>query len=165
MPVTGNTTGKPLSTKEIKIVESYLANPKAGMAKAFRTVHSDKNMSDATASNRASKFFKRGDVQEYLDRRKSEVREAAGVTYDYLVAQQKEVLEICMGKRTIKDEKGADTGKRHFNSAGANRAIETLGKLTGAFEEDNKQKGKAVGDAFGELMKDIAGASHKPGDF
>ena len=164
MPVTGNATGNPLVPKEIEVIEAYLSNPRAGKSKAFVRVFKASKTDKAT-NNRASQFFKRGDVQAYMERRRKEVQASAGVNFEYLVAQQKAVLERCMSIRPVLDNAGKKTGKFEFNASGANRAIETLGKLTGAFEQDNKQKGEAAADAFGELMKEIAGGSHKPGDF
>ena len=127
--------------------------------------HPDRDKAQAAGGRKASAFFKRKDVQAYIEKRRAEIQVSSGVTFEYLVAQQRRVLERCMQIAPVKDSRGDETGAFQFNATGANRAVETLAKLIGAFEADNKQKGEAAADAFGEMMERIAGGSHKPGDF
>lgn len=61
------------------------------------------------------------------------------VSVNYVVTKLQEVAERCMQEMPILDEDGEETGEWQFKDAGANRALELLGKHVGAFEKDNSQ--------------------------
>lgn len=64
------------------------------------------------------------------------IREASsrttGVTYEYLIGMQRELLERCMQHRPVVDSKGKKLeGEWTFDPYNANKGIENLAKMTG----------------------------------
>jgi hypothetical protein len=49
---------------------------------------------------------------------------------------------------------GEPTGEYKFDSAGANKATENLGKIIGVYEKDNKQKEFAVAPVINIITPD-----------
>jgi hypothetical protein len=70
-----------------------------------------------------------------------EQAEEIAVTVDYVRDSLKEVAERCMQTIPVLDGNGEPTGEYKFDSSGANRALELLGKHLKMFTDKLEQEG------------------------
>lgn len=133
-----------LTDKNIRFCEEYLKDLNATEA-AIRTGYSKK-----TAAAQASRLLTNVKLQEYIAELKQKRTERTEITADYVLTGIKEVAERCMQRSPVmvfdysqkalvqkKDED--DNNIWEFDSAGANKAFELLGRHIGLFEKDNNQ--------------------------
>lgn len=104
-----------------------------------------------SAGVQASRMLKKANVREKIKTLRAQQSLRASITADMVVLGLKEVAERCMQKAPVMDydpdfrtvvQKSDDQGRDvwEFDSAGANKAFELLGKHLGVFEKDNLQK-------------------------
>lgn len=102
-----------------------------------------------TAYSQGQRLLKHVEVHARIEELKAERSENTKVTADYVVKGLQEVAERCLQKKPVMvfngqymeqatDEEGNNVWQ--FDSSGANKALELLGKHTGIFEKDNSQK-------------------------
>lgn len=58
-----------------------------------------------------------------------------GITADYVLTSLKSIAERCMQKEPVFDKQGNETGEFKFDSSGANKSLELLGKHLKLFTE------------------------------
>ena len=143
-----------LSPKEQRFCLEYIVDQKGGPA-AVRAGYSARS-ADQIASRLLRKDKVAAKVQELL----AEVKKDNLVTLEYVVNTLKEVVERCMTHEPVmefdhtekkmvqkmaaklEDGKLKEVGIFEFDSSGANRALELLGKHIGAFPEKHEVTGK-----------------------
>ena len=95
--------------------------------------------SEATAKQQGWQLLQREDIQEYLEKLRDEYAEKSGITKEWIVERFKNISDRCVQAEPVLDKNGAETGEYRFDSSGANKATEMLGKIIGIFEKDNDQ--------------------------
>jgi phage terminase small subunit len=80
------------------------------------------------------------DVQEEISRKRLELAAKTGLTQEWVLNRFKEISDRCMMAEPVLDSDGEQTGEFKFDSSGANKATEMIGKHLGFFELDNKKK-------------------------
>lgn len=95
--------------------------------------------SEATAKQQGWQLLQRDDVQEYLDKLRTEAQENSNVSRQWIVERFKDISDRCVQAEPVYDNNGLPTGEYRFDSSGANKATEMLGKIIGVFEKDNQQ--------------------------
>ena len=128
-----------LTDKQRKFVSEYLVDLNATQA-AIRAGFSEK-----TAGSMAQKLVAKSHIQEAIKSAQAQREKRTLVTVDYVVSSLREVAERCLQKspvtnakgKQVQDEQGRDVWK--FDSAGANRALELLGKHVNAFGERKEE--------------------------
>lgn len=138
-----------MTPKQQRFVEEYMkdlngkqAAIRAGYAANSAEVQASRLLSDAKVATRVAEL-------------KAELSDKTGITVEYVLQNLKEVGERCLQKRPVlkfdfatkemvqvQDEEGRDVWQ--FDSQGANKAFELLGKHVGAFETDNRQKSGTI---------------------
>ena len=106
--------------------------------------------SEATAKQQAWQLLQREDIQEYLQNLRNKKQEETGITQAWVMERFKLISDACVTATPVMvfspelktmvqktDENGH--GVYEFDSSGANKATEMLGKIIGAFEKDNEQ--------------------------
>ena len=68
------------------------------------------------------------------------------VTADYVITSLKNVAERCQQAEPILDREGNETGEYKFDSSGANKALELLGKHLKLFTDKTEHAGEGGGD-------------------
>ena len=106
----------------------------------------DAGYSERSARNAGYRLMKNEDIKAYLAQINEISTANSGVTHEYVLGTLKEMVERCMQKAKVLDKKGdqvyieAADGKLvpayTFNSAGAAKGLELLGKHLGTFEKD-----------------------------
>jgi phage terminase small subunit len=107
------------------------------------------------AEVQASRLLANANIASYIAKLKAELAERTGITVDFVMMGFKEVAERCLQRTPVmrfdylekamvqaKDENGKDIWQ--FDSQGANKAFEMMGKHVGAFETDNRQKNATI---------------------
>lgn len=135
----------PLTEKQERFCQEYLLDLNAKRA-AVRAGYSEK-----TAYSIGHENLKKPEVSSRISELKKKRTERTEITVDYVLSGLKEVAERCLQKSPVmkwdyvskqmvqvQDEEGRFVWS--FDSQGANRAFELLGKHVGVFEKDNGQK-------------------------
>lgn len=115
----------------------YVKDPERNGAKAARNA----NYSAKTAEKQASRLLKRVDVQAYLEQFVAKQEKRTEIDADWVLMQLKKVADRCMQEEAV-TVGGEPTGEFKFDSSGANKALELIGKnkkmFTDKIEQDTK---------------------------
>lgn len=98
--------------------------------------------SENTAKQQGWQLLQREDVQDYLAKLRAEEAENAGVSRKWIVERFKDISDRCVQAEPVMikvDGQWVESGEYQFDSSGANKATEMLGKIIGIFEKDNDQ--------------------------
>lgn len=112
--------------------------------KYFETLNATKSaiyagFSEDTAKQQGWQLLQRQDVQEYLEKLRAEYAEKSSISKEWIVERFKDISDRCVQAEPVLDRDGNETGEYRFDSSGANKATEMLGKIIGVFEKDNDQ--------------------------
>lgn len=153
-----------MNPKQQRFCEEYLIDLNGKQA-AIRAGYSERS-----AEVTASRLISNAKVSARIAELKAARVERTEITADYVLTGLKEVAERCLQRVAVMEfdyteksmvQKRDDEGKGiwEFDSSGANRAFELLGKHVGIFEKDNSQKkadtivNNVGGMATGELKQ------------
>ena len=141
----GRKDANSLNDKQRKLCDEYLLcnNGKQAAIKAGYAVKG--------ASAYASRLLKQPNVKRYLDSRREKIGILSEISPQYVLERLKDVVERCMSAtpvtapngKPVLDENGNPTYR--FDSSGANKALELIGKYLGLFNAD--QSGAAGASA------------------
>lgn len=95
--------------------------------------------SEETAKQQAWQILQREDVQEYLQKLREEYADKANVSKQWVLERFKHISDSCVQAEPVLDSNGTPTGEYRFDSSGANKATEMIGRIIGIFEKDNDQ--------------------------
>jgi phage terminase small subunit len=136
-----------LTDKQAIFCEEYLIDLNG--TRAYKAAYKVKN--EKTASVNAARLLANAKISSHITALKTERSKRTEITADYVLSGLKEVAERCLQKSPVmkwdyeakamvqvEDEEGRDVWT--FDSGGANRAFELLGKHVGLFGKDNDQK-------------------------
>lgn len=124
-----------LTPKQARFAQEYLVDLNGTQA-AIRAGYSQR-----TANEQAARLLTKASVQEAIQKGQQERQKRTLVTVDYVVTSLREVAERCMQKAPVYNTRGEqvvdEEGRSvwRFDSSGANRALELLGKHVNAFGE------------------------------
>jgi len=117
-----------------------------------------------TAGSKGHSLYNEPEVRAEIDRLMKERAERTGITTDYVVNSLKEVADRCMQTVPVLDKKGEQEYTENaegkivpaytFNSMGANKSLELIGKHLGMFVE---QKDISVSLTLAGLAQELEG--------
>lgn len=152
-----------LTDKQQLFADYYLANncnAKQAYIKAY-----GKQKTDNVAESQASRLLRNVKVLNYVNQRQKQLQEETYVTQEYVIKGLKEVAERCLQHKPVMeydyenkemvqatDENGE--GIYQFDSNGANKAFELLGKTLGLFK-DKKEISTGEGGIVVRLVDDV----------
>jgi phage terminase small subunit len=122
-----------LTPKQDKFCQEYLIDLNATAA-AIRAGYSEK-----TARQIGNRLLTNVDISEHIRRLRNVQAVKAGISAEYVLSGLKAVAERCMQAEPILDRDGEETGEYRFNAAGANKALELLGRHLGLFDGEQAQ--------------------------
>ncbi len=138
-----------MTPKQARFVDEYMVDLNATQA-AIRAGYSEK-----TSGQIGHALLKKVDIQELVTAARFALADRTEITIDEIMRRFDEVAQRCMQAEPVLDRKGnpvyVDTADGDlvpaytFNAAGANRALELLGKHLGAFVERHEITGKDGG--------------------
>ncbi len=126
-----------LTDKQRRFCEEYLVDLNATQA-AIRAGYSEK-----TANEQGSQNLAKLSIQKVISNLKKERSERISLTSDWVLNRFKDISDRCVQAEPVMimvDGKLIESGEYKFDSSGANKATEMIGKHLGIFEKDNKQK-------------------------
>lgn len=103
--------------------------------------------SETSARSKASQMLAMDAIASYIEDKLSVISKEAEVDAIWVMKRFKTISDRCMQDVPVLDGNGEPTGEYRFDSSGANKATECLGKIVGAFEKDNKQKAVDLSNA------------------
>lgn len=135
---------KKFTDKQKRFIEEYMIDLNATQA-SIRSGYSKK-----TAEIIGFENLRKPNIATEITKRKAKLSVKTEITTEYVVTSLQKVADRCMQVKPILNKDGSPkkvkdgTGKimagHVFDSSGANRSLELLGKHTGAWEKDNLQK-------------------------
>jgi phage terminase small subunit len=136
-----------LNPKQQRFVAEYLVDLNATQA-AIRAGYSEK-----TAASQAFDLLRKPEIAEAVQQGVAAQQKRTEITSDYVLSSIREVAERCMQRAPVMvkvdgewvqetDEEGRHVWQ--FNAAGANKALELLGKHLGLFTDKVQHSGPDV---------------------
>jgi phage terminase small subunit len=130
-----------LTDKQQRFCEEYLIDLNATQA-AIRAGYSVK-----TANEQGARLLANVSVSAYIEEKQAVISEKLDLSHEWVLLRFKEISDRCMQAEevTTKDDQGniVGTGEWKFDSSGAVKATENIGKHLGFYEAHNKQKNPA----------------------
>lgn len=123
-----------MQDNHIKFADKYFETMNASESAIYAGFSSD------TARQSGYQVLQRDDVQDYLVKLRAEYSEKSGITKEWVIERFKGISDNCAKAEPVRDSNGVPTGEYRFDSSGANKATEMLGKIIGVFEKDNEQQ-------------------------
>lgn len=147
-----------LTDKQEKFCQEYLIDLNGTQA-AIRAGYS-KN----TANEQATRLLANVSIQTYLNEIRKPLQEKTGLTQEWVLNRFKEISDRCvqavpvmrfdpvnkvMVQATeLNEETGEEIGLWSFDSNGANKATEMIGKHLGFFQKDNDQSKPVINNVL-----------------
>lgn len=126
-----------LTDKQKRFCEEYLVDLNATQA-AIRAGYSEK-----TARQTASENLSKPDIQDTIAELRKNVSDKLNIDIQWVLQRFADISNRCMTAEPVMifdGESWVESGEYKFDSSGANKATEMIGKHLGFFENDNKQK-------------------------
>lgn len=122
-----------LNAKHILFVNDYMVSH--NVTESYQKVY---GCSEEAARKNGSRLMTNDDIKSEIERRQKEVNEKiekdTGVSVQWVVDNFKYVAERCMAPEPLYDKEGNIIEWR-FDSSGANKALESIGKYLGMFKD------------------------------
>ena len=132
------------------LVASGYTQTEAARQAAIRERLDDPMPEPALAAQRANKLMKREDVRELIATLKAQVAEDMAAKYaisrETIIRDLVDIQRRCMQAEPLRDAAGEATGEWKFDSAGAIKATELLGRELGMFVQRNVNVTMNLGD-------------------
>lgn len=125
-----------MNDKQKRFADEYLIDLN-GTKAAIRAGYAENS-----AAVQASQMLNNEEIKKYLDQRKQEIDDELGISAYWVKKRFKEISDRCMTAEPVMikvDGEWVESGEYQFDSSGANKATESLGKIIGVFEKDNSQ--------------------------
>ena len=134
-----------LTPKQKLFCKEYLIDFNATQA-AIRAGYSENG-----AASTAVHLLKNPKIQKAVAEGRGKVADQTPIDQNYVLSRLAEIVERCMQHEPVRDRSGKPTGEYRFDSRGAVKALELLGKHNGMFM--NRVKLTLEGEAAGTLAK------------
>ncbi len=131
-----------LTPKQEKFVQGLFVG--LSQRQAYKEAYDASNMKDETIDDRAYKLAKTSEISMRLKELQDEVKAKNIVTVEYVLEGLKDVKERCMQAEPVLDREGLPTGEYRFDSSGANKSLELLGKFLKMFTDKLETSGTQV---------------------
>lgn len=129
-----------LTEKQKRFADEYMIDLNGTQA-AIRAGYSAK-----TAMEQGSRLLSNVKVQEYLSESRQKVSEKLELSHEWVLTRLKEISDRCMVAEPVmvKGEDGqmVESGEYRFDSSGANKSTELIGKHLGMFVTKMEHTGK-----------------------
>lgn len=123
----------PLTDKQMNFVNEYMKDMNATAA----YLRAGYQCSEEAARRAASRLLTNVDVQDEIGQRQDKIREESDISVKWVLENLKYVAERCMAPEPLTDKEG-NIIEWKFDSSGANKALENIGKHLGMFTDKVK---------------------------
>jgi phage terminase small subunit len=120
-----------LSDKHKRFADEYLIdmNATAAYLRAGYTARGN------SAEVNASRLLRNPKVQEYIESKQQKKAEKLDLTAEWVLNNYKQIVEKCMQAEPVYDKATKEIIEYKFDSSGANKALEMIGKHLGMFKD------------------------------
>lgn len=129
-----------LNAKHILFINDYMISHNA--TESYKKVY---GCSDDAARKNGSRLLTNEDILSEIERLTKKVNEKVekdtGISIQWVLESFKSIADRCMQSEPILDKFGNETGEWKFDSTGANKAVESIGKYYGMFKEKIEHSG------------------------
>lgn len=140
-----------LSAKQERFCREYILDYNGTQA-AKRAGYSEKS-----AYSQAGRLLKNAEILARVRELQHEQVERISVSADYVVLKLMETREKCMEPVPVLDSNGNQTGEYTFDSKGALRALELLGRHLGMFDDRLKITAKMNTGKLDSILAQLKG--------
>lgn len=140
-----------LSAKQERFCHEYILDYNGTQA-AKRAGYSEKS-----AYSQAGRLLKNAEILARVRELQHEQVERLSVSADYVVLKLMETREKCMEPVPVLDSNGNQTGEYTFDSKGALRALELLGRHLGMFDDRLKITAKMNTGKLDSILAQLKG--------
>ena len=120
-----------LTDKQKMFIKEYLVDMNASAAYQRAGYRAKGNSAEVNAHRLLRNAKIKAEIDKALDKRANKV----GLDAEWVLRRLKDISDRCMQAERVLDGKGMPTGEYRFDSAGANRATEMIGKHLGMFSD------------------------------
>jgi phage terminase small subunit len=146
---------RPLTPKQARFVEEYVLDLNASRA-AIRAGYSSR-----TADVQGPRLLGNVRIKRAIAEATAHRSERTAITADYVLSRLRTIGERCLQAEPVLDRAGHPTGQWRFDSAGANRAFELLGKHLRLFVDRAELSGPDGGPVtFEAALSSLATLDH-----
>lgn len=124
-----------LTAKQKAFCEEYMIDLNATQA-AIRAGYKPDNAQQMSTENLLKPVIK-----DYIEQLMDKRSEITMIDSYFVIENLKNNVNRCMQSEPVLDNEGLETGEYQFNAAGANKALELLGKHLGLFVERKEHSG------------------------
>ncbi len=131
--------GKELTPQQVLFSKEYLVDFN-GTKAAIRAEYSEKS-----AAEQACRLLRNVKVQEIIKKNVQIRADAVDLSIEWVLERLRELVERCMQLKPVfakVDGEWIETGEFKFDSTGANKALESIGKYFAMFTEKRKVEGE-----------------------
>jgi phage terminase small subunit len=133
-----------LNDKQRKFADEYIKCLNA--SEAYRKA-GYKNDNVNTVKNNSSKLLANTYIQEYIAERQAKLQKKTEITQEWVINRLKEISDRCMQEEPVMKRVNGEmveTGEFKFDSQGAVKSTELLGKHLGLFEAKQQPQQQPV---------------------
>ena len=124
-----------LTAKQQQFIAEYLIDLNATAA-AVRAGYAK-----GSAEVEGHRLLRNANIAKEIASKRLERSSRTQITADYVLGKLQEVAERCMQGEAVYDREGEPTGEWKFDSSGANKSLELLGKHLALFTDKIKHDG------------------------
>lgn len=139
-----------LNEKQKRFVAEYLIDLNATQA-AIRAGYSEE-----TAYSQGQRLLKHVEVAQEIDAKRKRLAFKTEINQEWVLNNLKNVAERCMQAQEVLNREGEPTGEYKFDSSGANKSLELIGKHLGMFSENHKHQHFDMSKCTDEQLRAIA---------
>lgn len=140
-----------LTDKQSRFIDEYMID----MNGAAAYLRAGYNCNEATARANASRLLTNANISAEIAKRQQKLQQDTGISVQWVLSNLKWVAERCMAPEPLVDKEGNIIEWR-FDSSGANKALESIGKHLGMFTDKVKLEGDvSVTVSYEEQLKQM----------
>lgn len=129
---------QPLTMKQEAFASAYVETGNA--SEAYRLAYDASRSTRKSIEQNASKLLRHAKIAPRIQALQALVAKETVLDLGSVVDSFREVYERSMQHHMVFDSKGKPTGEFQFNAAGANKAMENIGRLLGFYVERSEHK-------------------------
>lgn len=126
-----------LTDKQVKFINEYMIDMNATAAYQRAGYTAEGNSAEASAC----RLLRNVKIQQELNIRQQKMQEEAGLSVQWVLDKLRTIAERCMQAEAVLDREGNPTGEYKFDSSGANKAVENIGKHFSMFKDKVEHSG------------------------
>jgi phage terminase small subunit len=129
-----------LTDKHIRFIDEYMID----MNGAAAYLRAGYKCNEATARANASRLLTNANISAEIAKRQQKLQQDTGISVQWVLNNFKTVAERCMQAEPIRCKESGEILEYKFDSSGANKALEAIGKHLGMFTDKIEHSGKVT---------------------